>query len=172
MTDGYKPSVKYATKPNTTSVMEHLEFLEAVREIHPSIRICAFVRRFNVLMCDSFLWAIMNSMEAVIPGEDTWDCQACGICCTKEGGVPHPAETKWTEDGRCINLRKDNKCGIDKGKPAYCRLYPFRVVNFEKGPSLLFVDIRCRGRGRGRVIDEKRYEELVKRTKGSEQVRD
>lgn len=48
-------------------------------------------------------------------------CTQCGACCRRAGemkGFPEPLN----EDGSCVHLQDDNRCGIYKDRPIVCRV--------------------------------------------------
>jgi Fe-S-cluster containining protein len=72
-------------------------------------------------------------------------CTMCGKCCffSKEAIAERVAQYGWRvkEDGSCVHLTADKKCGIYEKRPLICRLYPL-FVNHEdiaKGKIDLFL---------------------------------
>jgi len=92
-----------------------------------------------------------------------FSCTLCGKCCFvsqkafKE--VFEKFNWKVKEDGACIHLAKDKKCGIYDKRPLICRLYPFQInpEDLAKGDvdlhaDRLWIDPNATGFGQGEFV--------------------
>ena len=104
-----------------------------------------------------------NRYKIINPG-DRWRCIRCGSCCSMD------FEDKWIDfivridatknsGEKCPNLKIFNNryiCGIYPARPNACRAFPFTLRKNEKGKYVLVIHNKCKGYGKGRIINIKR----------------
>lgn len=98
----------------------------------------------------------------VIPNETRWECDNCHSCCTSSHSPNFlPPELPKDKEGNCTNC-VDGKCIIQDTKTPACKIYPFTFVRDSKShpDSMVIIDPRCRGFGKGKVVTDDIYSKL------------
>ncbi len=76
------------------------------------------------------------------------------------GKNPYRYEMKKDQEGKCFFL-KDNQCSIYRLRPLICRFYPFELkFDAEKDQHVFDLTLECPGIGKGKMMTEKKFEEL------------
>lgn len=97
----------------------------------------------------------------VVQDGDRWQCIRCGTCCRAD------FEDKWLDHigtihdridttEKCVHLRFENhkySCKIYETRPNACKAFPFTLRKQGDGNYKLIIHARCRGYGKGRIID-------------------
>lgn len=74
------------------------------------------------------------------------------------GKAPYGLEMK-KQDGKCVFLKKDNKCTIYAFRPLICMFYPFEL-KFDKNSHVFDFTLECPGINRGKTVDAQYFKRL------------
>ncbi len=99
----------------------------------------------------------------VVKDGDRWQCIRCGSCCSTDFGDDwlgflSTNQNPRTADDKCPNLKFENNrytCSNYLDRPNACKAFPFTLRKQDNGNYKLVIHAKCRGYGKGRIINIK-----------------